>query len=160
VDFLINEPRPLDRAFFSHKFKHAGLRYEIGLSFSGKIIWVNGGVPCGSTPDLTLARTAFTGMLGPGEKAMADKGYRDGHGDDSKFVTPIENPYDAELRAFNRSHKRYMARHETVNKRVKQFFVLRHQYRHDLLRHRDCFNAVINVTCICLEKEPLWDCRS
>ena len=40
-------------------------------------MWANGGLPCGEWPDLKLARNAFIGRLEPGEKALADRGYRD-----------------------------------------------------------------------------------
>lgn len=38
------------------------------------------------------------------------------------------------------------ARHEIVNRRLKQFSVLRTTFRHDLSLHSECFHAVANVT--------------
>eukprot|EP00171_Calliarthron_tuberculosum_P001902 IDg1902t1 len=46
-------------------------------------------------------------------------------------------------------------RHENMNKRLKQFFVLRHRFRHDIDLHVFCFHAVLNVTALMLEEEPL-----
>lgn len=78
VDFQIEEPHPFDRKWYSHKFKNAGLRYEVGLCIrSGEIVLWNGGYPCGEFPDLKLARELFTDFLEPGERALADKGYND-----------------------------------------------------------------------------------
>lgn len=34
TDFLINEPTPFNKKWCSHKFKHAALRYEIGIFLS------------------------------------------------------------------------------------------------------------------------------
>ena len=47
TDCLIQEPtRPIVKEWYSNKFKHAGLRYEIGMQINGsKILWVSGGVP-------------------------------------------------------------------------------------------------------------------
>lgn len=71
VDFKIVEPKPSSRGWFSHKFRIAGLRYEIGLNIrTGYMVWVHGGVPCGLFPDLKLARQAFVIMLNEGERAI------------------------------------------------------------------------------------------
>lgn len=43
----------------------------------GEKVWANGGLPCGEWPDLKFARNAFIGRLESGEKALADRGYRD-----------------------------------------------------------------------------------
>ena len=32
TDFLINEPKPFDNCWFSHKFRGPGLRYEVEVS--------------------------------------------------------------------------------------------------------------------------------
>lgn len=78
VDFKINEPKPFDPKWFSHKFKHAGLRYEIGLSLrKGEIVWAHGGYPCGAYSDLKLARELFVDFLEEKERAVADDGYKD-----------------------------------------------------------------------------------
>ena len=47
---MVAEPRrrPIDPAWYSHKFKRAGLRYEIVVDIErSKILWAYGGVPCG-----------------------------------------------------------------------------------------------------------------
>lgn len=77
TDFLIQEPKPLDRTFYSHKFKHAALRYEIGISIDkGDIIWVNGPFKAGSYPDSKIFRNNLEKKLRPGECVEADNGYR------------------------------------------------------------------------------------
>ena len=68
-------------------------------------MWANGGLPCGEWPDLKLARNAFIGRLEPGEKALADRGYRD--------LNFFELPNGDIVK------KRILAMHETVNHRIK-----------------------------------------
>lgn len=50
------------------------------------------------------------------------------------------------------------ARHETVNRRFKQFFVLEHRFRHNVSLHSICFHAVANVTQLIIENgHPLFN---
>jgi len=57
TDFFVPERQPMERQDYSHKFKHAGLRYEIGLALGcSKIVHIGGGVPAGLWSDLKLGR--------------------------------------------------------------------------------------------------------
>lgn len=142
TDFRIQEPKPFDKKYYSHKFHGPGLRYEVGLSIrTGEIVWANGGVPCGDWPDLRLARNAYTSMVGKNEMTVADKGYNDS----IFFLFPKQNDPAAK-----RKHK-IMARHETVNRRIKQFRVMGEKFRHSLFLHPRCFHAVINLIEIAIE---------
>jgi hypothetical protein len=72
------EPSEFSPKWYSHKFHGTGLRYEIGLCIrTGEIFWAHGGLPCGAWPDLRLARDAIIHVLDPGERIIADRGYRD-----------------------------------------------------------------------------------
>lgn len=43
TDCMVYEPKPFDSTMYSHKFKSAGLRYEIVVSVDkGNIMWVYG----------------------------------------------------------------------------------------------------------------------
>jgi hypothetical protein len=42
--------------------------------------------------------------------------------------------------------KKILARHETVNKRIKQFCCLNFRFRHYLHLHPRFFHAVVNLT--------------
>ena len=138
------EPSEFDPKWYSHKFNGPGLRYEIGLCIrTGDIVWAHGGLPCGQWPDLRLARDAFIGHLQPGEKALADRGYRD--------CNHFENPNE------DRQKKKILARHETVNGRIKQFRCMKNIFRHALYLHPVFFHAVINLTQVMIESgEPLY----
>lgn len=132
--------------WYSHKFKGPGLRYEIGLNIrTGFIVWAFGGYPCGEYPDLKLSRELYVLSVKPGEKTLADKGYKDSN----FFILPNQQ---------NKTiHSRIMARHETVNKRLRQFAILKKSFRHDLKKHPICFHAVVNITQLVLQNgSPLF----
>lgn len=138
------EPSEFNRKWWSHNLNDPGVRYEIGLCNStGDIVWAHGGFPCGQWPDIRIARVAFIGRLNPGEKALADGGYRDEHN--------FENPNGDERK------RSILARHETVNVRLKQFCCLKERFRHDLYLHPRFFHAVVNLTQLMIKKgEPLY----
>lgn len=137
TDFRIYEPMDFSPKWYSHKFKGPGLRYEIGLCIkTGAIVWANGGVPCGEYSDLKLARAGYVDAVGPDEMTIADDTYKDAN----FFIYPSGNPESI------REQKRIMARHETVNRRLKQWGVLQKVFRHSLQLHSPCFYAVVNVT--------------
>ena len=149
TDCRIQEPTPFDKRWFSHKFKKSGLRYELGICIAnGHIVWANGPFPCGSWPDLKIAQFCFCEMLEGGELAVADKGYKDPH-----FVSPHDT--DGEI---TRMCALARARHETCNRRLKQFRCLTTTFRHDLGKHSACFHAVANITQIMIENgHPLFE---
>ncbi len=143
TDFRINEPTPFDKKWFSHKFKAAGVRYEIGISIAmGEIVWASGGFPCGEWPDLKIAKNLYLKNASR-EVTLADKGYRL----DPFFKIPR-----------NSMQKRILARHETFNGRLKEFAILAHRFRNELTKHPMVFHAVINVLQVSiLSGERLFD---
>ena len=44
-----------------------------------RMVWVQGPYPCGLYPDLGIARDGLIGCLEPGERVIADSGYRGNH---------------------------------------------------------------------------------
>lgn len=111
-------------------------------------MWVHGPFPCGAYSDVTIFRLGLKEVLGPNELVIADSGYRD-----EKCCTPSEAEGEqAGVEAVIR------ARHETVNRRFKQFFALGHRFRHDISRHSSVFHAVANLTELMIEHDsPLFD---
>eukprot|EP00474_Spongospora_subterranea_P003546 CRZ04004.1 hypothetical protein [Spongospora subterranea] len=153
TDLWVFEQSFFDKNDMSHKFKHAGLRYEIGLAIGvSKIVHVAGGVPCGSWPDIRLARHCVVPKLIKGEKPSADKGYRDGR---KHFFTPIEHPSSEKNHLLNRQLKLLQARHEMVNKRFKDFRCLKEQFRHSRKQHQVVFAACANLVQLKLIEQPL-----
>lgn len=109
-------------------------------------MWAFGGYPCGEYPDLTIAREAYVLSVDSNEKTMADKGYKDS----IFFILPDDkNKYQ---------HKLIMSRHETVNKRIRQFKILQQTFRNSIKKHPIVFHAVINITQLIIKNEdPLFN---
>ena len=120
------------------------MRYEIGICIrTGEIVWAHGGLPAGEWPDLKLARNAILDAVGPREMIIADGGYND-----RQYFETLSNP---------QKEKAILARHETVNRRVKQFSCMSQTFRHSLYLHPRFFHAVINLTQLMIENgEPLY----
>ena len=84
------------------------------------------------------------------ELTIADKGYRD----DNFFIYPSTiYPPNRQLYI-----KRILARHETVNRRLKTFTILQSVFRHPIEKHSSCFQAAANLVQIMIEQgETLFD---
>jgi hypothetical protein len=135
TDFRIYNTLPFWTGWFSHKFKGPGLRYEVALNImTGDIVWIHGPFPCGKYPDITIFRSALKQELPNNEKAEADLGYR---GEAAKIRLPV---------AGDDVQQRVRSRHETVNRRFKQFECLGRVFRHNLGKHGSVFGAVAVIT--------------
>jgi DDE superfamily endonuclease len=146
TDCPIYEPRPFSKAWYSHKLKGPGLRYEVAVCIqTGDIVWFSGGFPCGRWPDLKIFRRALKQMLNVGEMVEADKGYR---GEPSCVRTPTDWVSYVDRKAKSRAR----SRHETVNRRLKQWGCLRQTFRHDRRVHKVCFAAVAVCTQLCFDR--------
>lgn len=145
------EPSKFDRTWFSHKFKCVGLRWEVAISiYSGDIVWINGPFKCGSNPDLRIFRDGLKQLLAlTSERCEADGGYR---GEPGYVNLPA---------AFNASlddKQDVRSRHETCNKRFKQFEILHRVFRHHTDYHEIVFPAVAVLTQLSIENgSPLYD---
>lgn len=153
TDFRIFEPTPFNCKWFSHKFHGPGVRYEVAVALhSGHIVWINGPFPCGRWPDLRIARESLIYQVNRNERMIADGGYKD----NNQYFTTPNGINDAASRWYAVAR----ARHETVNRRFKQFNVLCHVFRHSLRKHYICFSAVVNITQLSLETDqPLFQVR-
>ena len=111
---------------------------------TGDIVWINGPFPCGRYPESRYHY--FSARLDDGEKVEAVKGYR---GEGQYVNTPAEGSH---------IQARVRARHETVNKRLKQWSCLSRSFRHEGERHQVVFGAVAGITQLALENEEhLYD---
>jgi len=135
----IQEPMPFSRIWYSHKFKSAGLRYEVGVCIqTGDICWINGPFKCGRWSDLSIFRRNLKGLLLPGEMVECDGGYRGDPACQHKHI--IMNPSDSRAKSAAR------ARHETVNGDIKSFGCLRQVWRHDRHLHKYAFASCAVLT--------------
>lgn len=141
------------KQFYSYKFKWAALAYEIGLCIkTGYICWFNGPFEPGIYNDNEIFKRGLIGWLEDGERVETDEGYK---GSAPLYVkcpgTVATDPDKKEMCA------RVRSRQETVNKRMKQWNILKAGYRHDVLRHQDVFAAVAVLTQLSIENgEPLF----
>lgn len=138
TDCPIQEPGSTTGNFsprwYCHKTHGPGIRYEVGVSLQcGDVVWVNGPFPCGSYPDLKIARLMVVHKLLPNEKIVADSGYRDRSYFD--IPTGLNNPKQ-------RMQQVARSRHETVNARFKKFKLLSTPYRGDINKHYYFFTAI------------------
>ena len=138
TDFKVWEPSPFNPDYFSHKFHHAAVRYEIGICIkTGWIVWINGPFPCGAWPDLRIARDALHDSLDGGEMYVADGGYADSNG----FSYTPDGTHTFQQRTYQLGR----ARHEGINGCFKVYKCLTDEFRHDLTKHSAVFRSVANI---------------
>ena len=160
VDFMIEEPFPytkdVSNIWYSQKFHGPGLRYEVGVGIKeGDIVWLQGPFPAGQHNDCTLFQDGLANYLDPFERVEADDGYRAADPEKVKSKSGFSHRYSSEEKLDVKNRVR--ARHETVNKRIKQFASLSSIFRHDLVKHSDFVYASVVLTQICIEMgEPLF----
>ena len=144
---------PFSTEWYLHKFKGAGLRYEVGVCIqSGDIVWFNGPFPCGESPNLKIFRSTMKGKLPLGEMVEADPGYRD-------KPTKVCTPNDYVSLTDKKAKQRARTWHETVNRRLKQFGCLKQMLWHDQSKHTVVFAAVAVRTQLSIESgEGLFQC--
>ena len=112
----------------------------------GFIVWAHGPFPCGAHTDLLIFQRRLQHHLRPGERALTDKGCKSNR---RKWRLNGASPRFASL---------VRARHETVNRRLKQFRVLGSRYKRSLRKRAFCFHAVANLTQLMMENgEPLFE---
>jgi hypothetical protein len=134
---ICNKYRPNSKKYntnwYTYKFNSAGVSYEMAVCIkTGDIVWINGPFPA-ATPDISIFRFRLRDILAPGEKVIADRGYRG----DSKVVTP----YDYRSHQHKLAMGVLRARHETVNRRFKTFGALQQCFRHTPHKHHMFFRA-------------------
>jgi hypothetical protein len=86
----------------------------------------------------------------PGKKVIADKGCR---GEPHILSTP--NLHDSRTVKIYKNRAR--ARHESYNKRLKDFKMLKEQYRHGISNHIISFEAICVLIQVDLESRPLFE---
>ena len=142
TNFRIEEPTEFDKTWYSHKFKKAAVKYEVGLDMKGNIAWINGPFR-GSENDLAIFRRELLPRIPTGRLVIADKGYRG--------VDIVSVPNGLEEKEIQRFKSVILARHETINKRFKDFGILNQTFRHTRKRdplksHKPFFTAVAVIT--------------
>ena len=139
TDFKILEPTPFSHTWYSFKFKHAGLRYEIAICIqTGWICWVNGPFKPGQYNDHQIFQLGLDEMLDNGERVEVDNGYNGN--------ARYSRPNDCEgNNGWGRMKANARARHENVNGKLKEFNILEHTFRNERGNHTLFFHAVVAV---------------
>jgi len=149
IEEMYLEDGSQDPKYFSHKFNHPGLTYEIGLAiYSDQVVWVNGPHPAGVS-DLKMFKEHGLAILliDAKEKAVADSTY-------THFAVSQrgDGPHD-----WKHAKNRFRARQESVNRRLKVFRCLQDRWRHDHDLHRHVVRAIVLLTQISFQHNPLMD---
>ena len=148
TDFRTVEYKPFNRGRWSHKFHGPGLRYEVALSISNcHIVHINGPFWAGSWPDKVIARSWLHSRLGPNEYYIADEGYRSAPGP-AIMEDDVPDERRSEFRALR-------ARHETINRRFKEFGILGNRYHHEEHKHGEVFLCIAVLIQIDIEEGNL-----
>lgn len=134
---------PMDRKLMSHKFKHAALKYEIGVAvYENKIVWCNGPFP-GARHDITIFREdGLKEKMPAGKIAIADRGYQTSRQDEVNMMATPQMNDDPGLHKFM---SRVRCRTETVMGRLKEFKILSETFRHDNEKHEWAFKACVVI---------------
>ena len=153
TDFLI---RHSGQKFYSYKYNHSGLRYEVATCIrTGDLVWISGPWEPGIYNDIAVFRNSgIMDLLTDGERVEADDGYR---GEAPKYVRCPAVCMIA-IEEFERMESISRRRHETINKRFKQFGALKQVWRHRLMNHGKAFRVAAIVTQLSIQHgEPLFD---
>lgn len=142
------------RKFHSHKYKFgSALWYEVAVCIlTGDLVWINGPYEPGIWNDLSIFRNALLSELIEGERVEADDGYR---GDSPRYVKcPMSIGSHQEMEQAAAYVRR---RQETINRRFKQWGVLKQVYRGDISAHGKAFRLCAIVTQLAINNgEPLF----
>jgi len=143
-----------NRTYFSHKKKHAGLCYELGIHlYESRLTWTNGSFPAGPNDKANFTREGGLRdkLQAIGKKAVGDKGHT-GHPDECSTFNALDNPA---VKAFK---SRAQMHHEQFNGMLKELSSLDDQFCHEQEWFEVCFEAAC-VICQCRLKngEPLFD---
>jgi hypothetical protein len=155
VHFRCNEPKHKDYSkntkYYSHKFATAAFNYEIAIDIArSRVVHVAGPFPA-SKHDITIFRGELKDKVPDGKFVIGDKGYR---GEADKVMTPNAHDFKA-VRDFK---GRARARHESFNKRMKNYKVMDNRFIHGEDLHKVCFDAVLVLSQYQMDMgEPLFD---
>lgn len=131
---------PVDKKFFSQKFNHCGVKYEIGISvYHSKVVWINGPYRAGEHDKTVLRKPdGLKTKVKEGKLVIADAGYVSSRADEQFLAVP--NAKDPkELKNFK---SRARCHHETFNGHIKFFKCLSETFRHGIEKHKIAFEAV------------------
>ena len=137
----------------SHKFKAPAVRYEVAVSIKkGDIVWLHGPFDPEKWPDINIFRNALIYYLDENERVETDDGY---WGEDPHHCKTPKKTFVSKEKARMAGITRQ--RHETVNRRFKQWKCMVERFRHGAVKHSWCFRSVAIFTQLAIEDgEPAF----
>ncbi len=105
------------------------------------LLWLSGSHQPELYNDLDIFRLSLATFLEPFEHVEADDGYAGEAPLKVKRSSCITVPEERK-----RMMSRVRSRQETVNKRLKDWRILRQTYRHNIIDHRDVMGAICVIT--------------
>ena len=156
---ILGRKRPngkINKAWYSHKFKGPGLRYEVAACIlTSDIVWINGPYMPGDWNDLSIFQDGLMHQLDQGERVEADDGYK---GECPRWIKCPGSVVSIPAR--ERMQKRTRLRHETFNERLKNFRCLDEKFCHSVAKHSSCFRAICVLTQFAIEPvDDIFDAR-
>ena len=131
----------IDKSFCSVKFKHAALKYLVGVSVhEPKCVWIYGPSRGGEHDMTMMQKSGILKKVKKGKLVIVDRGFIKKKEKD-KLSWP--NPMDS--KEVNNFKSRARLRHETFNGRLKEFGILYETFRHDYGLHQFAFEAVVVI---------------
>ena len=150
TDFLVNsDQQPWNLWSWKHRFKV--LKYEIVLHMKKNLIVWWSGPWTGRSNDLGIYNQKLKQILTTeNEKLIADSIYRT-----NNCIISLKNPTSNFGKRYNWEIHSISARLENVNSRLKQYFCLKHFWRHDIKKHKWAFAIIVNLIQIRMQIHPL-----
>jgi hypothetical protein len=135
---------PYDEKYYSHKNKHAGVSYEIGVSLSeSKIVWFSGPWPAGMGDSTIYTEKGLEAKIPATCAGIADGGYPTKKKGIPVSANKLINANSQDTEEVRRFKALARARHESLNKRLKRFRHLLDRFCHSPLdKHEPVFTAV------------------
>jgi hypothetical protein len=115
-------------------------------------VWINGPFPAGAFPCVAIFCSCLSLWLDRDERVEANHGYIGNAPYKVKCPASLTNPDKTQA-----MQSIVRMRQETINKRLKQWEILKQVYRHDITKHGYVLRAVAVVVQVAIENgEPLF----
>ncbi len=108
---------------------------------AGNIVWINGPYAAGKYPDINFFCNGLAHWLDEHEQVEADNGYIGEAPQKVKFPGCTSNPTENQ-----EMQNRVQSRHKSLNRRLKNWEILKSMYRHDIMEHGNVFWAIAVIT--------------
>jgi hypothetical protein len=120
---------------------------------SGNICWWNGPYEPGDWNKEMIFKDALAKNLEEYERCEMDRGYRRSALGLVKCPGGLLADPDPSVKAMS---ARVRSRQETVNERFKNWEILNAPYRHNIFKHQIVFGAIVCLTQLSLQDNPLF----